>query len=288
MTRRPLWPTIAWGTILTTALCSGCGYSRTTLPYPLAHTAHKPADKRFAAAQSAEREGQLQQAEHTYRELVAEQPRMAQFHHRLGVVLVREGQLEEGIVELKAAKALDPRNSTLLNDLGYACMLQGDFPEAVAVTRQALALNPDDSRARHNLTMALGLSGETQEALALFRQGQPKVPSHTAQAEVRNSPSDQTTIAAAGPANAAAAQTPTSVIPQQDEQLAPWDSDDLQLVSGRQSSDFHDLLADEPPLEAGLVELLQELESAPPADERAAVQYFEWYPLTPHETVRPR
>lgn len=287
MTRRALWPTLAWGTMLTTAMFSGCSYSRTTLPFPLAQAVRKSADTRFAAAQVAEREGHLQQAEEAYRELVAEQPDGGQYQHRLGVVLVRQGRLEDGIAALQSANTLDPRNSILLNDLGYACLLHGDFSEAVAATRQSLALNPNDQRAHNNLVLALGLSGESQEALALLRQGTVEVSARTALADARNSPSDPAQKAATGQAKVTTPPTPGSGSQPADEPWAPWDAEDLQLVSGREFSDFHDLLADEPPQEAGLVELLQELEAAPPADERAAVKYFEWQPLLPRENPPP-
>ena len=79
-------------------------------------------DPLFQTAISFHRDGQLQRAEHLYREVLRQQPRHAQALNMLGVLGCQSGNVQAGIGLIRQALALEPANPEFNNNLGMALL----------------------------------------------------------------------------------------------------------------------------------------------------------------------
>ncbi len=263
-------------------------------------------EMQYDFAQVVERNGDLHRAEKTYREMAAAKPKVAKYHHRLGVVLVRQGKLEEGLAELSQAVQLDADNATMLNDLGYAQLLKGEYAVAEQTIRKSLEIDARDPRARNNLALAVGYEGRTREAYELFRQHQTEAEAranlayvHTQRGELIEATREYDRSLSKNPEFKPAAEALLQLTQMQrgihDSNLAP--SGDVQFASrtvpAATAADRSRKSLETPRTQlqdkhASLVELLGEIEAeeaaqanraAPASDSasiRTGVNYFEW------------
>jgi protein O-GlcNAc transferase len=118
--------------------------------------------------QLAFQRGRVEIAVIVMRRAVVLQPRVAAFHHNLGLVLVSLGQLEEATACFRHAVFLKPDYADAFNNLGNALAAQGQSDEAISCYRQAISLRPDAGDFCNNLGTTLADQGDHLEAMAYF------------------------------------------------------------------------------------------------------------------------
>lgn len=96
---------------------------------------------------------QLDEAENTLRQLVAQAPNHGGARALLGIVHFRKGRLEDSYNELTRAVAVDPRNPEAHNYLGIVMSEKGWATAAEQEVRRALELNPSYADAHFNLAV---------------------------------------------------------------------------------------------------------------------------------------
>jgi tetratricopeptide (TPR) repeat protein len=130
----------------------------------------RPGDARtlFFLATSLERAGDDAGALAAYRELATRQPRAAEGHLGLGVMLVKRGgaDSEEGLMELARALELDPNAYEARVTLGRALLSAGRAEDALPHLRRAAELAPDNPEPHYQLSLAYRRLGRRDEAAA--------------------------------------------------------------------------------------------------------------------------
>jgi tetratricopeptide (TPR) repeat protein len=127
----------------------------------------------LARAVLCQREGRLQEAEATYRQVVALDPDLFEAQYYLGCLLLVQGRGSEAELPLRRAVALRPRSAPAHCDLGVALMLQGGsecWTEAEICFRRAATLDPELPEAHNGLGTLLFEKRLLAEAQACFRQ----------------------------------------------------------------------------------------------------------------------
>jgi tetratricopeptide (TPR) repeat protein len=114
--------------------------------------------------------GDLQEAERLYRQILQEEPSLADAHSYLGVLLQAVGRGQEALACFEQVVLLNPDQANAHNNLGNAFRCQGRLEEAVACLRQALRLNPQHAYAHNNLGAALLDQGHRALAIECYRQ----------------------------------------------------------------------------------------------------------------------
>jgi Flp pilus assembly protein TadD len=102
-------------------------------------------------------------------ELLAKQPRNADAHRALGVVLADLGELDRAITALSRSLDLEADDVPTRNNLGFLLLAAGRCPEAVAELERCVTADGSKPRYRNNLAFALVCTGDSQRALQLFR-----------------------------------------------------------------------------------------------------------------------
>ncbi len=120
----------------------------------------------FQRGATAMRSGHIAEAEQSFREAVAQAPKMADAHLDLGLVLGREGKTDEAIRELKTALELDPKIASGHMFLGIFLYQTGHAEEAIANLRGELALTPNNTEALSWLGIAELAAGRPEKAVA--------------------------------------------------------------------------------------------------------------------------
>ena len=95
-------------------------------------------------------------------------PRVAAFHHNVGLVLVSLGRLDEATACFRHAVFLKPDYADAFNNLGNTLAAQGQSDEAIVCYRQAISLRPDAGDFCNNLGTTLADQGDHLEAMAYF------------------------------------------------------------------------------------------------------------------------
>jgi tetratricopeptide (TPR) repeat protein len=106
------------------------------------------------AAMELERQGNLAEAEKTWRLVLQEDPRDAAAFAGLGLVLSKEGNYSEAISAYRKALRLQPNLAGIQLNLGLAEFKQGHFEKAVPPFTAALAGDPQNMQARTLLGMS--------------------------------------------------------------------------------------------------------------------------------------
>jgi Flp pilus assembly protein TadD len=111
-------------------------------------------------------QGNLQEAETVYRELIAAGTSNHIVYSNLAAICGIQGRFDELINLIRKALELDPNNSEAHNNLGVALKKQGDLAAAIACYDKALELNPNYTEAHNNLGNALREQGDLAAAIA--------------------------------------------------------------------------------------------------------------------------
>ena len=109
----------------------------------------------ISAAITFHQQGNLQEAEDAYRQILLQNPQHADALHLLGVLRRQCGQFETAIELINQAIALNPTNPSYYCNLSEAYYAMGRFKEAVACSQQAIQLRPTYDLAYNNLAIAL-------------------------------------------------------------------------------------------------------------------------------------
>ena len=155
--------------VLGSLACTGCTQAR-QLANRVNPVARENIETKLMLGRAHESEGDPQQAERLYREVLVLESENGKACHRLGVVLMTQGQADEGILNLEQANILLPNDPEVLADLGYAYLSSGSIDQALPLLQSAYEQNPQDERVINNLAQALGYSGEYNQSLVLFRE----------------------------------------------------------------------------------------------------------------------
>jgi len=94
------------------------------------------------------------------------------FHCNLGNAYKELGQLDSAIAAFREAVRLDPRFGVAYSNLGNTFLDKGKLDDAVLCYRKAIALIPDFAEAHKNLGSTLREQGKLDEALACYRRAQ--------------------------------------------------------------------------------------------------------------------
>lgn len=121
-------------------------------------------DALFRTALGFHEGGELQRAEHLYREVLRQDPRHATALNMLGVIGCQTGNLGAGADLIRRALALEPDNPDFNNNLGMAMLESGETQEAVPAFERAVRAKPRFAEAHFNLANALLAGGDADGA----------------------------------------------------------------------------------------------------------------------------
>ena len=115
------------------------------------------------------RDGRLDEAEHGYRELLANNPENAEVLHLLGILRGQRGDLPEAMRLVQRAGEIDPHNAASRHTLGEMYLAEGRLDDAHAAYDQARQLNPNLAAAHGGLGQVALLRGDLDTAESHFR-----------------------------------------------------------------------------------------------------------------------
>jgi Flp pilus assembly protein TadD len=104
-----------------------------------------------ALADTLKAKGQAEKAKILYETVLRRNPKYAEAHHSLGMVLARGGQWDEAIRHYQRALAIKPELAEAHNSLGSALAAKGQWAEAASHYQKALALNPEEPAFKNNV-----------------------------------------------------------------------------------------------------------------------------------------
>ena len=116
------------------------------------------------------RQGDLDGAAACYRKAIGLDPKLAQPHNKLGLLLRDQGKLDEAIAEFREAVRLEPNAAWNHDQLGWSLRLQGKLDEALTRCKKAVALQPREANFHNSLAYVLWDQGRLDEAIAEFRE----------------------------------------------------------------------------------------------------------------------
>jgi tetratricopeptide (TPR) repeat protein len=135
----------------------------------------------LAVALRHHQEGNWQQAEQLYRQVLQADPGHAEAWHLLGVLASQVGRPDLAVDYHRQALRLVPDAAAYHFDLAVAYRSLGRRPDAIASYQAALRLQPENAAAHNNLANALREEGRPQEAVAHYQEALRLLP-HYAEA----------------------------------------------------------------------------------------------------------
>ncbi|PSB53739.1 capsular polysaccharide biosynthesis protein [filamentous cyanobacterium Phorm 6] len=113
-------------------------------------------------------QGELTDAETSYRQAIAREPNNPMAYYNLGVVLDERYLLEEAETNYRQAIVLKPDYVKAYSNLGCVLVKLDKLFEAIEVFRQAIALSPNWATLHNNLGQALQAQGKVGDALSAY------------------------------------------------------------------------------------------------------------------------
>jgi predicted O-linked N-acetylglucosamine transferase (SPINDLY family) len=110
-----------------------------------------------------------EQAERTYRRILAQAPHSSDVRHNLAWLLYQRGQRSAAIDELTLAVQTSPERAMFHSHLGTMLRQAGRVEEAAGCFRAALSLEPNNFAARYNLGNAYQQMGQFELAIESYR-----------------------------------------------------------------------------------------------------------------------
>jgi SAM-dependent methyltransferase len=98
----------------------------------------------FARANNALKQGNLDEAIASYKQILALKPNIAEVHCNLGVALNARGSLTEAAEAYRRALAINPKLAAIYINLGHVLVAQSNVMEAIALARRALDIAPTE------------------------------------------------------------------------------------------------------------------------------------------------
>ena len=114
--------------------------------------------------------GALDDALSLIRRAIAVDEGVALYHSNLGRVAKAAGRLDEAVTAYRRALTSTPRSAAVYSDLAAALLAMGNIAESIQSSRTALALDPKFANAHYNLGLALRELGWKAEAEISFRK----------------------------------------------------------------------------------------------------------------------
>jgi tetratricopeptide (TPR) repeat protein len=114
--------------------------------------------------------GLVNEAIRQFKQALRFEPDDAEAHNNLGSFLAREGQTDEAIHHFEETIRLEPDHPLVHYNLGNALLVKGQVDEAIRQFQAAIRLKPDHAEAHYNLATALASKGQTDEAIILYRE----------------------------------------------------------------------------------------------------------------------
>ena len=136
-----------------------------------------------ATALAQHRAGRLDEAEASYRQVLAGAPANATAWHMLGVLMCQRGRFEAGIDAFERAVAADPGLAAAWLDLGAAHRERRNLDAALAAYGRAIGLHPANGELHNRRGEILSLARRDEEALAAYERAlalDPGKPAHAA------------------------------------------------------------------------------------------------------------
>jgi protein O-GlcNAc transferase len=124
----------------------------------------------MAVALRYHREGRLQAAEQTCRQILAVDPNQADAWHLLGVIALQSGKHEGAVECIGRAISLKGNVAAFHNNQGEAYRALHKIPQAAACYSRALQLQPGYAEAHSNMGAAFKEQGNLDEAVACYRR----------------------------------------------------------------------------------------------------------------------
>ena len=109
--------------------------------------------------------GRTADAQAQLEEALRRNPRYAEAHSNLGLVLQAQGFLNNGLEHLRTAVQLKPKDDAVHFNLGGGLLAVGQPDAAIREFRAAIALNPENAGAHFNLGVILGPRNQLNEAI---------------------------------------------------------------------------------------------------------------------------
>ena len=119
-----------------------------------------------AAAQT----GQLAQAIHAFRKIIAIKPDDVQALNNMGIALQRQGKTEEAVKAYKKAINIKPDYAQAYNNMGNVLAEQSKTEEAVKAYKKATHIKPDYAEAYNNMGNILAEQGNLEEAVKAYKK----------------------------------------------------------------------------------------------------------------------
>jgi tetratricopeptide (TPR) repeat protein len=113
--------------------------------------------------------GQHDQAEQRYRQVLQQHPQHPDALHLLGVLALQCGQPEQAVALLQQARQHKPSAPSIHVHLGNAFSHLGQLPEAAACYQEALQLQPESAEAHNNLANLLQQQQQLTAAIAHYQ-----------------------------------------------------------------------------------------------------------------------
>jgi tetratricopeptide (TPR) repeat protein len=126
--------------------------------------------EKFQSAFQYHHDGNLQQAEHLYEEILEVHPDHIPSLHLLGVIFYQMGDYDSAIEYIRKALRLNQDNPDAYNHLGSALKAKGHLKEAIKCHEKAIELNPAFTEAYYNLGNTLIADGQLDEAIACYKK----------------------------------------------------------------------------------------------------------------------
>src|SRR5580692_4529797 len=108
----------------------------------------------FNHAVQLHRQGQLDQAELIYRQILDEMPTHADSLHLLGVVAHQRGHFKRAAQLMQRAVTLAPEAGAYYCNMAESLRMAGEIPAAIAAAQKAIALVPHNPDAHNHLGLA--------------------------------------------------------------------------------------------------------------------------------------
>lgn len=120
-------------------------------------------------AAEAEGKGDRGTAKDLYQQVLKQDSKNAEAHHRLAVIADQQQDSKTADDHYARALALQPSDADLLSDIGFSLYLRGRFDDAARRLKEALEADQFHRGAHSNLGLVYGRQGRYDDALAEFR-----------------------------------------------------------------------------------------------------------------------
>lgn len=110
------------------------------------------------------KDGQIAEAEKTYKQAIQAYPAADGFHLSYGHLLFSDGRHEEAVEHYEKAVELNPSDSNIRYSLGQGYLALGKYDEAEAQFKQVIRLQPKDSGGYYALGQTYRMTGKLEEA----------------------------------------------------------------------------------------------------------------------------